>query len=119
MNEYGQIALAVNVESCSYADGILLKAHRRLRVSLEQWKHGPIHQITLDNPHHDGSGALADEGDSSSASDDTRTPRQCAAATGQLRPRRGRGCGVGGGPTVAVTPRHEGPCVCVFPAGIS
>ena len=67
----------------------------------------------------DGSGALADEGDSSSASDDTRTPRQCAAATGQLRPRRGRGCGVGGGPTVAVTPRHEGLCVCIFPAGIS
>ena len=59
MNEYGQIALAVNVESCSYADGILLKAHRRLRVSLEQWKHGPIRQITLDNPHHDGPGALA------------------------------------------------------------
>ena len=58
MNEYGQIALAVNVESCSYADGILLKAHRRLRVSLEQWKHG--RRRKYDRPSAAGESAADD-----------------------------------------------------------
>ena len=59
MNSIGQLAIAVNVESCSYNDATLVEAHRTRQQVAEREGHKPPQAAWVDNPHKDGPGISA------------------------------------------------------------
>ena len=56
MNAIGQTFIAINVETCSVADRMLVRAHRLWRDVAKYFKHTVAKIVTVDNPHRDGPG---------------------------------------------------------------
>ena len=58
MNSIGQTPIALCVETCSFADPMLVEAHRRQREVSSLYGHKKTELVKCDNPHKDGPGLL-------------------------------------------------------------
>ena len=57
MNSIGQTVIAINTETCSFADRLLLRAHRRWRSVAAYFGHVKPSLVSVDNPARDAPGA--------------------------------------------------------------
>ena len=57
MNSIGQTVIAINTETCSFADRLLLRAHRRWRSVAAYFGHVKPSLASVDNPARDAPGA--------------------------------------------------------------
>lgn len=57
MNSIGQTVIAINTETCSFADRMLLRAHRRWRSVAAYFRHVKPSLVSVDNPARDAPGA--------------------------------------------------------------
>lgn len=71
-NSVGQAGIAINVESCSFYDTLLVEAHAAWRVNAARRGHCRVELVTCDAPIRDGGGLL-----SAIYAGDGKTARSC------------------------------------------
>ena len=92
-NSVGQAGIAINVESCSFYDTLLVEAHAAWRVNAARRGHCRVELVTCDAPIRDGGGLLsaiyAGDGKTVAAFSGTlvlvSTEAECDAACAKLR----------------------------------